>query len=225
MQTKAVLLALFALLFTACDLSKSSSEGTPLARVNDTFLMADDINFSEFEDLNSEDSLAQIRTMVRNWATQQLLIDGATLNIDEQQQADFEALVQQYKTDLYTSAYMEALVKRNLDTTITQEELTATYNQNKELFVLKEDLLKLRYINIESNISNVEDIKRRFKRYNSEDQAILDTISIQFNSFFLNDSIWIKSDQVISKIKPLQKGFNELDGKSSSLTSTSICLI
>ena len=210
MQTKAVLLALFALLFTACDLSKSSSEGTPLARVNDTFLMADDINFSEFEDLNSEDSLAQIRTMVRNWATQQLLIDGATLNIDEQQQADFEALVQQYKTDLYTSAYMEALVKRNLDTTITQEELTATYNQNKELFVLKEDLLKLRYINIESNISNVEDIKRRFKRYNSEDQAILDTISIQFNSFFLNDSIWIKSDQVISKIKPLQKGFNEL---------------
>lgn len=210
MQIKAVLLVIFVLVFTACDLSKSSGEGTPLARVNDTFLMAEDIDFSEFEALNSDDSLVQIRTMVRNWATQQLLIDGATLNIEEQQQADFEALVQQYKTDLYTSAYLEALVKRNLDTTITQEELTATYNQNKELFVLKEDLLKLRYINIESNISNVKDIKRRFKRYNSEDQAILDTISIQFNSFFLNDSIWIKSDQVISKIKPLQKGFNEL---------------
>ena len=210
MQIKAVLLVIFVLVFTACDLSKSSDEGTPLARVNDTFLMAEDIDFSEFEDLNSDDSLVQIRTMVRNWAAQQLLIDGATLNIEEQQQADFEALVQQYKTDLYTSAYLEALVKRNLDTTITQEELTATYNQNKELFVLKEDLLKLRYINIESNISNVKDIKRRFKRYNSEDQTILDTISIQFNSFFLNDSIWIKSDQVISKIKPLQKGFNEL---------------
>ena len=210
MQIKAVLLVIFVLVFTACDLSKSSDEGTPLARVNDTFLMAEDIDFSEFEALNSDDSLVQIRTMVRNWATQQLLIDGATLNIEEQQQADFEVLVQQYKTDLYTSAYLEALVKRNLDTTITQEELTATYNQNKELFVLKEDLLKLRYINIESNISNAKDIKRRFKRYNSEDQAILDTISIQFNSFFLNDSIWIKSDQVISKIKPLQKGFNEL---------------
>jgi len=210
MQIKAVLLVLFALVFTACDLSKSSGEGTPLARVNDTFLMAEDIDFSEFEALNSDDSLVQIRTIVRNWATQQLLIDGATLNVEEQQQADFEVLVQQYKTDLYTSAYLEALVKRNLDTTITQEELTATYNQNKELFVLKEDLLKFRYINIESNISNVKDIKRRFKRYNLEDQTILDTISIQFNSFFLNDSIWIKSDQVISKIKPLQKGFNEL---------------
>lgn len=210
MQTKAVLLVLFALVFTACDFSKSSGDGTPIARVNDTFLMAEDIDFSEFETLNSDDSLVQIRTMVRNWATQQLLIDGARLNIEEQQQADFEALVQQYKTDLYTSAYIEALVKRNLDTVISQEELAATYNQNKELFVLKENLLKLRYINIESNISNVQDIKRRFKRYNSEDKAILDTISIQFNSFFLNDSIWIKPDQVISKIKPLQKGLNEL---------------
>ena len=141
MQIKAVLLVMFVLVFTACDLSKSSGEGTPLARVNDTFLMAEDIDFSEFEALNSDDSLVQIRTIVRNWATQQLLIDGATLNIEEQQQADFEALVQQYKTDLYTSAYLEALVKRNLDTTITQEELTATYNQNKELFVLKEDCI------------------------------------------------------------------------------------
>ena len=172
--------------------------------------MAEDIDLTEFEDLNSDDSLVQIRTMVRNWATQQLLIDGATLNLEEKQLEDFESLVQQYRTDLYTSAYLEALVKRNLDTTITQEELSVTYNQNKELFVLKEDLLKLRYINIKSNISNADEIKRRFKRYNTDDQSILDTISIQFNSFFLNDSIWIKSDQVISKIKPLQKGFNEL---------------
>ena len=111
--------------------------------------------------------------------------------------------MQQYRTDLYTSAYLKALVKRNLDTSITNTELSVTYNQNKELFVLKESLLKLRYINIKSNISNADEIKRRFKRYNTDDQSILDTISIQFNSFFLNDSIWIKADQVISKIKPL----------------------
>ena len=105
MQKKALLLLLL-LLCTACDLSKSNEEGAPLARVNDAFLMVDDIDFSEFDYLNSNDSLVQIRTMVRNWATQQLLIDGATLNLEEKQQADFEALVQQYKTDLYTSAYL-----------------------------------------------------------------------------------------------------------------------
>ena len=198
------------LLFEACDLSTSKVEGTPMARVNDTFLMVEDIDLTEFEGLSSKDSLLQIQTKLRNWATQQLLIDGATLNLEEKQLKDFESLVQQYRTDLYTSAYLEALVKRNLDTNITNSELQVTYNQNKELFVLKENLLKLRYINITSNISNADEIKRRFKRYNTDDQAILDTISIQFNSFFLNDSIWIKADQVISKIKPLQKGFNKM---------------
>lgn len=198
------------LFFEACDLSKSKLEGTPIARVNDTFFMVEDIDLTEFEGLSSEDSLLQTQTKLRNWATQQLLIDGATLNLEEKQLEDFESLVQQYRTDLYTSAYLEALVKRNLDTSITNTELSVTYNQNKELFVLKESLLKLRYINIKSNISNADEIKRRFKRYNTDDQSILDTISIQFNSFFLNDSIWIKADQVISKIKPLKKGFNKV---------------
>ena len=205
-----LVLSIIFLFFEACDLSKSKIEGTPLARVNDTLLMVEDIDLSEFEGLSSEDSLLQIQTKLRNWATQQLLIDGATLNLEEKQQENFELLVQQYRTDLYTSAYLEALVKRNLDTSITNTELSVTYNQNKELFVLKESLLKLRYINIKSNITNADEIKRRFKRYNDNDQAILDTISIQFNSFFLNDSIWIKADQVVSKIKPLQKGFNKL---------------
>ena len=205
-----LVLSIIFLFFEACDLSKSKIEGTPLARVNDTLLMVEDIDLSEFEGLSSEDSLLQIQTKLRNWATQQLLIDGATLNLEEKQQENFELLVQQYRTDLYTSAYLEALVKRNLDTSITNTELSVTYNQNKELFVLKESLLKLRYINIKSNISNADEIKRRFKRYNDNDQAILDTISIKFNSFFLNDSIWIKADQVVSKIKPLQKGFNKL---------------
>ena len=76
--------------------------------------------------------------------------------------------------------------------------------------MLKEDLLKLRYININASISNLKEIKKRFKRFNSEDEIRLDSISIQFNSFYLKDSIWIKSEQVVSKIKPLQLGFNKV---------------
>ena len=52
--------------------------------------------------------------------------------------------------------------------------------------------------------------KKRFKRFNEEDKKRLDSISIQFNSFYLKDSIWIKSEQAISKIKPLQLGFNKV---------------
>jgi len=105
---------------------------------------------------------------------------------------------------------VEALVNKNLDTFITNQELEDVYSSNKQLFVLKEDLLKMRYVNVNSKLSNLEEVEKRFKRFNTEDQTRLDSISIQFNSFYLKDSVWIKSEQAISKINPLQLGFNKV---------------
>ena len=198
------------LVIFSCDLALKPNSQDSIARVNSSFLTLDDIDTALFEGLSQQDSLIQIQNVINNWATEQLLQDGARINLEAKQQSEFEILVQQYKSDLYTSAYLEALVKQNLDTTITIQELEEVYNQNKELFVLKEDLIKLRYINHDKNLPNSNEIKRRFRRYNAEDRTVLDTISLQFNSFFLNDSVWIKSSQVISKIKPLKKGFNKV---------------
>lgn len=198
------------LVIFSCDLALKPNSQDSIARVNSSFLTLDDIDAALFEGLSQQDSLIQIQNVINNWATEQLLQDGARINLEAKQQSEFEILVQQYKSDLYTSAYLEALVKQHLDTTITNQELQEVYNQNKELFVLKEDLIKLRYINHDKNLPNSNEIKRRFRRYNAEDRTVLDTISLQFNSFFLNDSVWIKSSQVISKIKPLKKGFNKV---------------
>tara|TARA_B100001063_G_scaffold192090_1_gene183254 strand:+ start:995 stop:1846 length:852 start_codon:yes stop_codon:yes gene_type:complete len=200
----------FLFFFTSCELSIKNSENDAVARVNDIYLNIEDIDKSLFLGLNKKDSLFQIQNIVNDWATSKLLEDGALLNLSSRQQQEFEKLIKKYRSDLYTSAYIEALVKKNLDTIILDYQFEKIYNQNKELFVLKEDLIKLRYINHEVNMPNASEIKRRFKRFNNEDQAVLDTISIQFNSFFLNDSVWIKSDDVVKKINPLNKGFNKL---------------
>ena len=194
----------------SCDWTIKSTHQDAIARVNSTFLTKDKIDVSLFDGLSVQDSLIQIQNIINDWATQQLLQDGALLNLEVQKQTEFETLVKDYKRDLLTSAYLEAMTKQNLDTIISNHDLELAYEQNKELFYLKEDLIKLRYINHNLSMSNSNEIKRRFKRYNAEDRAILDTISLQFNSFFLNDSVWINSNQVISKIGPLQKGFNKV---------------
>ena len=194
----------------ACDFPAVKTQIKPLARVNDALLYKEAIDFSFIEGRTEADSILFVQNIINDWATTQLLIDGAILNLSESTQVDFEELVQQYKSDLYTSAYVEALVSQNIDTLVSDSELQKVYVANKQLFVLKEDLLKLRYININASISNLKEIKKRFKRFNSEDEIRLDSISIQFNSFYLKDSIWIKSEQVVSKIKPLQLGFNKV---------------
>ena len=204
------IIGLSCLFFLGCHNPKRNSEEILLARVNDAFFYKSDIDFRFMEGLSKEDSLFQVQTLINNWATKQLLIDGAVLNLGQETQQEFEQLVQQYKSDLYTSSYLEALVKKNIDTQVSELELKTIYDQNRELFILKEDLVKLRYINVNASVSNIKEVTKRFKRFNNEDKIILDSISLEYTSYFLNDSTWIKSDLAISKIKPLQLGFNRL---------------
>ena len=80
------------------------------------------------------------------------------------------------------------------------EEAEEFYTENNETFKLNEELIKFRYIRIDENRSDISKLKERFKRFNEEDKILLDSISIQFSSYSLNDSIWIKLSQAVNKI-------------------------
>lgn len=201
---------------TTCDLPRAKASIKPLARANDALLFKDDVDFSFIDGMAKSDSIIFVQNVINDWATNQLLIDGAIQNLNNKTQLDFEQLIQQYKRDLYSSAYLEVLVGNNLDSLVSYQELQEVYLLNKELFTLKEDLLKLRYININTSLSNLNEVKQMFKRFNSDDKSKLDSMSIQFNSFYLRDTTWIKKEDVISKIKPLEQGFNKVLLKKSN---------
>ena len=184
----------------SCDYFVKNDDGNAIARVNESYLYQDDIKELITEQTNAEDSTLIVNNYVNRWATQQLLIDGAEINISDEKQSDFNKLVDQYRKDLFTKAYLEALVKKNLDETVSMEEAQEFYSNNSEIFKLNEELIKFRYIKVEENRSDFSKIKERFKRFNEEDKFILDSISIQFNSYSLNDSIWIKFGQAVNKI-------------------------
>ena len=138
------------------------------------------------------------------------------LNLSESKQESFNKLVNQYKNDLFTKAYIEALVKRSVDTVVKAQETEEYYNNNKDAFKLNEDLVKFRYIHVDKNIIDLDKIEDQFKRFNAEDKNVLDSISIQFKSYSLKDSIWIRVNQVIDKIPAITtENKNELLKKSN----------
>lgn len=194
------ILILIVILVSSCDFFKKTENGNPIARVNDTYLYQEDIKGLIYDGITKEDSTLRVNNYINKWATQQLLINGAQINLSEEKQTEFKRLVKQYKNDLFIKAYLEALVKRSIDTVVTKEEALEVYNRNIETFKLNEELIRFRYINISDNSINLKDIEERFKRFNQEDKTILDSISIQFKSYSLNDSIWVRLDQVVTKI-------------------------
>lgn len=194
------ILILIVILVSSCGFFKKTENGNPIARVNDTYLYQEDIKGLIYDGITKEDSTLRVNNYINKWATQQLLINGAQINLSEEKQTEFKRLVKQYKNDLFIKAYLEALVKRSIDTVVTKEEALEVYNRNIETFKLNEELIRFRYINISDNSINLKDIEERFKRFNQEDKTILDSISIQFKSYSLNDSIWVRLDQVVTKI-------------------------
>ena len=195
---------------------KETDDRLKVARVNDTYLYYDDIKDLVSENTTKEDSILLVQNYINRWATQQLFVDGAMLNLSESQQTSFNKLVNQYKNDLYTKAYIEALVKRSIDTAVTDEESKTYYQANEEVFKLNEDLIKFRYVHVDENIIDFNKIEQKFKRFNKSDKKELDSISVQFKSYSLNDSIWIKVSQVINKISIISSGNkNELLKKSN----------
>ena len=126
--------------FSSCTFFfKDTDDRLKVARVNDTYLYYDDIKDLVSESTSKEDSILLVQNYINRWATQQLFVDGARLNLSESQQVSFDKLVNQYKNDLYTKAYIEALVLRSIDTAVTDEESKTYYGANEEVFKLNEE--------------------------------------------------------------------------------------
>lgn len=197
------LLFVFLIVFltiSSCNLDNNDDDRKPLARVNEQYLYADDLANLVAPGTSREDSLVIVNNYINRWATKLLLVEGAERNLSSSKIQEFSKLVDQYRYDLYTKAYLEALVAKSIDTAVSKEQAERVYEDNRETFKLNEELIKLRYINLPQTAVNKDEITQKFKRYDSIDKVFLDSISVQFKSYSLNDSLWVKVSQVVDKI-------------------------
>tara|TARA_R110000868_G_scaffold98706_2_gene271765 strand:+ start:53403 stop:54293 length:891 start_codon:yes stop_codon:yes gene_type:complete len=197
-------LFMFFSFFLSCSsLWKEKEDKEPLARVGDSYLYKEDINALLKDNVSKEDSASFVTNYINNWATKQLLLSKSKINLPEDKLKEFNQLIENYKTDLYTRAYKEALVSQSEDTIISAAELSSFYEKEKENFKLNEKLVQLRFIELPTQFLNKEDVVARLNRFNTKDLKFLDSIGIQFKKLNFNDSIWVKASRVISEIPPL----------------------
>ena len=195
---------ILATLLISCDgLFKKEPDSDPLARVGDEFLYKEDIESLLSAPLNQQDSASLVTNYINNWAIKRLLFSKAQINLTEEEIAYFERLVANYRIDLFTRAYKEALVLRGEDTTITASQLQRFYEEEKENFILKEKLVQLRFAQLPKQFLNKDEVIERLKRFNEEDKVFLDSIGVQFTKLNFNDSLWIPVSRIIQEIPPI----------------------
>jgi len=195
---------LFATTLSSCSKwFKDDNPVAPIARVGEAYIYPSDIKPFITNDMGTKDSAAFVTDYITRWAAKQLLLEKSQINLPEEKLKEFKRLVDDYRADLYTTAYTEALVRQSQDTAITSKELRQYYNLTKENFRLNEKLVQLRFVVLPNQFLDKEGVVDRLKSFKQEDKTYLDSIAVQFKKIHFNDSIWVSASRVMGEIPPL----------------------
>tara|TARA_R110002050_G_scaffold299502_1_gene465373 strand:- start:2357 stop:3223 length:867 start_codon:yes stop_codon:yes gene_type:complete len=199
-------------LFSSCDSifnKGTEEEGAVIARVYESKLFQHDIEAVLPEGLSHEDSATFVQNFINVWAKNELMVYKAEFNLtDEQKQ--FEEQIRNYRNDLLKYAYLQKYVDDRLDTTITELQIKDYYQANSQNFLLKENILKIRYIVVPQDAPELDDLKKWFKSSEAKDLEALLDYSLSFaRSFSLEDTAWMSFND-FRKLIPIRT-YNQQD--------------
>ena len=204
----------FFCLTVSCSRFVPDEEGV-IARIGSNYLHINDLKSELSNYKDKPDSLIKLKSLIDDWALNELLIQQAKLNLPESDIFKLEVLVNNYRRDLYSNTYIKSAVSKSLDTLISNFEIQNFLENNQDLFILKAPLFQVRYIHLPPDNVDQSEIQRSFQRFNDFDIKFLDSLSFQFYSFILSDSVWINKNNLTSQVTFLnQKNFNTYIRKS-----------
>ena len=188
------------LTFISCKKENGEVDNVAIARVNNSKLYKEDIKDLVPAGASKKDSLIIVKDFIDRWASQKLLFSAAELNLSDETQEDLNKLVDEYKKDLYTKAYIEQIVYKSLDTIVSEQELNDYYEKYKDNFKTSSALVKMSYIQVNKNSPKLNAITNKFLSGSKENKIALKNNAVDYKSYAFNDSIWIDMNQVYEKL-------------------------
>ena len=188
---------IISILFVGCKMS-GDEDGQNVARFNDSYL-----NKSEFSELmtnySAMDSIAKANNVINNWAINKILIERAKLNLTESRLNEIESLVDDYRSDLLSDSYLEALVNSTINLDVDSSEIQSLFDSNKNLFLLNEDIYRLIFVELPQDFSDTYEVRKRIRRFNEKDQYFLDSISYRYNNYSFDTKTWVSEKKLLNE--------------------------
>lgn len=190
----------FITMLTSCEYFQQQQPLDAVVSVGDAYLGKADIENLLPDNYTQEDSTIIVSSYINSWVTERLLMQNARKNISLDKQLQLDKLIEKYRFELYTQAYKQELTKQNLDTLIKESNIAAYFKEHNKDFKLNEDLVQFRYIQLDPMYTDVNNVSTLFEKGDHSSLKELDSISLGFTSYFLNDSIWVKKKLVFDRI-------------------------
>ncbi len=184
---------------TSCWNSDKSSENV-LARVHNQYLYESDLKGVIGPGTNVKDSIMLAQNFINNWVQEKLVLEKAEKNLPDDE-LNFEKQLEDYKNSLIIYKYESNLIRQELDTVVTDQQIEDYYNQNIGNFQLKDDIVKAYYARFEEELDQLGKIRRFFYSSSPEDRDSLDRYVENYaNLYFLNDEVWILFEDLLRHV-------------------------
>lgn len=186
-----------------------------LAKAGEEELRLNEFNESYVSTGNANDSQYVAKKIIENWATEALFYQEALLKLNNQE-LDIEKQLAEYKKQLVNYVYQSKLIEANLDTLITRKEIEDYYDNHRDNFILKDNIVKVNYIKIPVKAKALAKIKSLLYATQQKDKDLLKSLCVQnAENFFINDSTWLYLEDIKKEVPKLndQPDFNLSKGR------------
>jgi hypothetical protein len=176
---------------------EEEEERVVVATVGNSTLYLDDLKGIVNKDASSADSANLMNRYVNSWVRKQLLISEASeqINFDL---PSIDRKVLDYRYALMVHEYKKFYVDQHLDTAISSKEIQNYYEENKDNFELKQNIIRGYFIKITKDAPKLNRLEKLVNSKKKDDFTELKSYCFRFaDTYFLEDSIWINFDEVI----------------------------
>lgn len=196
-------IAFIALIFVAFACNKKGSEDAIIAQVGDKTLTWTEMQDLIPDDASPEDSILLAEKYLKDWITDQVVVAKAQENLSEEAQ-NFDEQIENYRKTLLTYAYEQELVRQQLDTNVTAEEIEKYYNDNISSFELHDYIVKVKFCATNTDSKDLKQLKKLFYSSDPKDFAKWEAFCVEKQiNYFIDEDNWMMWDDLIKKI-PIQ---------------------
>lgn len=185
----------------------ATGQSKPLARVENKYLYATDVEDLGLQYASPEDSTRLISEYINNWIRRQLMYTYAQKNLPPEK-LDVDQLIEDYRQSLIIYTYEREYIRQNLDTAVSYEQAQAFYQTNYANFQLSENVYRILFLKIAADAPKQDSISYWLQSGDPFVRARLITYADNYAAdAHLNDSIWLPQTIVDRRIDSLSKQY------------------
>lgn len=186
---------------------QNDKEEQIVAVAYDYKLLAEDLAQEMPDVLHGRDSVIFVQNYINRWMQEKVLLYQSAQNLGEDEM-NIEKKIEKYRNSLLIFNYQKKFVQQNLDTIVSEQEISEYYQSHLNDFELKDNIVKVMFIKFENDSRNIKEAKNILKNYSPEDKEKLVDLSNRYAiNYFLEDEMWLLFDDLLKEV-PL-KTYNQ----------------